>query len=221
MTHDTGFAPNPFHSVLTLATCKPGIRRTKDVGDWVAGFASKALVKNSKALGVKINYQGLVYLMRIGEVLPLEEYFVAPQFQRKKPLSKKNVNNFHDPVKDSGDNIYYRDNSGMFQQMENENHPNVPRTIMHDTNGKNVLIADKFYYFGRDCPVPDGGWKNISFRVPVGPTCNGYESDEVALHNILHFLRSKKYELGIHGNPCHWDEKKMNPLVAVAVRNNF
>ncbi|WP_198140678.1 Nmad2 family putative nucleotide modification protein [Polaromonas naphthalenivorans] len=30
MTHDSGFAPNPFHGTLTLATCKPGIRRTID-----------------------------------------------------------------------------------------------------------------------------------------------------------------------------------------------
>jgi hypothetical protein len=29
MTHDSGFAPNPFYDILTLATCKPGIRKTK------------------------------------------------------------------------------------------------------------------------------------------------------------------------------------------------
>ena len=32
MTHDTGFAPNPFFDVLTLATCKPGIRRVSRPG---------------------------------------------------------------------------------------------------------------------------------------------------------------------------------------------
>ena len=48
MTHDKGFAPNPYFDVLTLATCKPAIRRTKKDGDWVAGFVSKALVNNSK-----------------------------------------------------------------------------------------------------------------------------------------------------------------------------
>ncbi|MGE3595803.1 MAG: hypothetical protein AB7N70_09645 [Dehalococcoidia bacterium] len=38
MTHDTGFAPNPFWGCLTLATCKPGIRQTRGPGDWIAGF---------------------------------------------------------------------------------------------------------------------------------------------------------------------------------------
>ena len=41
LRHDTGFAPNPFHGFLTLATCKPAIRRCRAKGDWVAGFASK------------------------------------------------------------------------------------------------------------------------------------------------------------------------------------
>jgi hypothetical protein len=43
MTHDTGFAPNPFHGACTLATCKPQIRLHKRVGDWIAGFTSKRL----------------------------------------------------------------------------------------------------------------------------------------------------------------------------------
>lgn len=32
MTHDTGFAPNPFWGYLTLATCKPKIREKKRRG---------------------------------------------------------------------------------------------------------------------------------------------------------------------------------------------
>ncbi len=88
MTHDSGFAPNPFQGVLTLATCKPGIRRTKNPGDWIAGFASAALVRSSKELGLTIKPNGLVYLMRIGEVLPLAKYFEDPRFKEKKPSPK-------------------------------------------------------------------------------------------------------------------------------------
>ncbi|WP_347927045.1 hypothetical protein [Pseudomonas helvetica] len=32
ITHDHGFAPNPHGGVLTLATCKPVIRRTAEKG---------------------------------------------------------------------------------------------------------------------------------------------------------------------------------------------
>lgn len=202
MTHDSGFAPNPFHGTLTLATCKPGIRRTKREGDWVAGFASSALVKASK---VKINDQGLVYLMRIGTILSLDEYFIAPKFQSKKPSPK--INTVRNISKDYGDNIYYYDASGNPQQLQNRNH--FKEDIERDTGGKNVLIADKFYYLGRNCPIPDGGWKNMGVRIPVGrPTCYGYESDEVAINNICYFLHSKNYFQGIHGDPCLWEEER-------------
>ena len=43
ITHDTGFAPNPFHGYLTLATCKLGIRLKAKVGEWICGFDSKKL----------------------------------------------------------------------------------------------------------------------------------------------------------------------------------
>jgi hypothetical protein len=35
VTHDTGFSPNPFWGCCTLADCKPAIRRTAKIGDWV------------------------------------------------------------------------------------------------------------------------------------------------------------------------------------------
>lgn len=40
MTDDSGFAPNPYHGILTLATCKPRMRHNTQVGNWVAGFTS-------------------------------------------------------------------------------------------------------------------------------------------------------------------------------------
>jgi Nucleotide modification associated domain 2 len=46
MTNDSGFAPNPFWGRLTLATCKPEIRKAKRVGDWIAGFTSRELCRD-------------------------------------------------------------------------------------------------------------------------------------------------------------------------------
>ncbi|WP_156955210.1 Nmad2 family putative nucleotide modification protein [Polaromonas glacialis] len=205
MTHDTGFAPNPFYKTLTLATCKPGIRRTKKIGDWVAGFASETLVKSSK---LKINSQGLIYVMRIGEILSFNEYFFAPDFQNKKPSPQ--INTLKNFQQDYGDNIYYCDDLGNQQQLPNGSHS--LQEMNHDTGGENVLIADKFYYFGRNCLVPEGGWENMGVRIPLGyPTCYGYESDEVAINNICFFLHSKNYGKGIHGNPCLWEEKQIKP----------
>ena len=73
LTHDTGFAPNPFQEYCTLANCKPAIRRTAQVGDWVVGLSPKAS-------GNKI-----IYAMKIDEILSYEQYFTDNRFQPKEP----------------------------------------------------------------------------------------------------------------------------------------
>jgi hypothetical protein len=45
MTNDSGFAPNPFWGILTLPTRKASMRRSKKIGDWIAGFTSGAYVE--------------------------------------------------------------------------------------------------------------------------------------------------------------------------------
>lgn len=41
VARDYGFAPNPFNGILTLAACKPVIRKGADVGSFVIGFTNK------------------------------------------------------------------------------------------------------------------------------------------------------------------------------------
>ena len=43
VARDFGFAPNPFNAVLTLATCKPIVRKGAEVGDFVIGVTPKCL----------------------------------------------------------------------------------------------------------------------------------------------------------------------------------
>lgn len=43
LTHDSGMAPCPAAGRITLATCKPVIRRTAKPGDWVLGFRPGSL----------------------------------------------------------------------------------------------------------------------------------------------------------------------------------
>lgn len=35
---DSGMAPCPQNGMMTLGTCKPGIRKMAQIGDWIAGF---------------------------------------------------------------------------------------------------------------------------------------------------------------------------------------
>ncbi len=198
MTHDSGFAPNPFFGSLTLATCMTDIRRTKQVGDWVAGFAGKTLVGKCRALGVTIPHQGLIYLMQIDEIIPLHAYFHDSRFQQKKaiPLGSNNT------MLERGDNIYCSDGNGGFLQLENDNHDEGE--LIKDTKGKNVLIANRFYYFGRNCPSPASSWAAMNVRVPDRYIAYGSASDGTALEAMVDHLQAQGHEPGVHGKPCNW-----------------
>ena len=72
VVHDTGFAPNPFFEYCTLATCKPGIRRSARVGDWIAGIGSVQRGQEGK----------LVFAMRVAETMCFDEYWHDSRFVR-------------------------------------------------------------------------------------------------------------------------------------------
>lgn len=63
VARDFGFAPNPFNGFLTLATCKPKIRKWAQVGDFVIGNANKQL--NNK----------LIYMMKVTKKITFDDYW--------------------------------------------------------------------------------------------------------------------------------------------------
>jgi hypothetical protein len=72
LRYDLGSAPNPFWGLCTLAICKPRIRQSAHIGDWVVGTGSAAsLLKN--------NATSVVYAMRVTGKLTMEAY---DQFSR-------------------------------------------------------------------------------------------------------------------------------------------
>lgn len=137
MTYDTGFAPNPYFGKLTLATCKPVIRKSNnvEVGDWLAGWAG-SVVRDSQG-NVYRNPGSLVYLARISEIVTIDEYWF------KYPEKRCEMGNGD---KHFGDNIYKPLGNGSFEQCKNPFHG--PKNIPTDLNGRNVLVCDEFYYFG-------------------------------------------------------------------------
>ncbi len=132
---DTGFAPNPFHGFCTLATCKPRIRKTANVGDYVIGTGS-----NSK------NRQGfLVYAMRITEVLSLDEYWRDHRFQSKKP---QEAGCWKEAC---GDNVYSWDPLTN-EWIQDEASYHCDYGPCHDARTDRVLISEDFIYWGGDGP---------------------------------------------------------------------
>ena len=133
VTHDTGFAPNPFFGCCTLACCKPAIRRDAAVGDWVVGLTPKALD----------NY--IVFGMEVEEKLAFKEYWKDSRFAAKKPNYRTGRE-----VDRHGDNIYEPRLFG-FRQLRSAHSNDCSEngeTKQHDLGGKYVLVSRSFVYFG-------------------------------------------------------------------------
>lgn len=135
--YDVGFAPNPFYGICTLATCKPGIRRTAMPGDWVAGIGSKQ--KGQGGL--------LVFAMRVDEVITYDGYWSDPRFLRKRPNRAGSLKQRY------GDNIYHCAPDGESWIQEDGRHsladgtPNMDH-VRKDTSAPRVLISQAFAYYG-------------------------------------------------------------------------
>lgn len=168
MTNDSGFAPNPFWGLLTLATCKPRIREKKKKDDWIAGFTSTELC------GDPVGHERLVYLMQVSRKASIAEYFRDSEFAIKIP-SERSLRHR------CGDNIY-RPRHGKavtprdFDQLENDNHYDdiggcvVGESRAHDVSGRYVLISERFVYFGSKALVIPA---DVRPRVPKGQSSNG------------------------------------------------
>lgn len=141
VTRDYGFAPNPFPPSCTLATCKPDIRRTAQIDDWVVGVGSGAQNSTFK--------NKLIYAMQVTEKLSFDEYWTDTRFMRKRPIMNGSKRQMY------GDNIYHRPTPEMPFIQEDSHHslPNGEKNALNynrDLPGEYVLISNVFWYFGEE-----------------------------------------------------------------------
>ena len=185
-THDTGFAPNPFHGVCTLATCKPQIRLCKKEGDWIAGFTSRTLN------GDEVGYERLVYLMQIDEKILLETYHADKRFAKKVPVQGSSR-----CIETMGDNIYGL-RKGVYFQVPNRSH--AAEHIRKDTSGRYALIGTTFAYFGSEPLVIAD---EVRPRLPNGQAGHGvHTKDPVRAQAFVDFVLTRG--TGIHARPTSW-----------------
>jgi hypothetical protein len=203
LTCDAGFAPNPFWGCLTLATCKPGIRRAKNVGAWIAGFTSGVLCRDA------VGKEKLIYLMQVTEKLRIADYFRSPRFARKipPPISGGEY------VLSVGDNIYepIRDNptaASGFKQVWNQSHWDgagacTPKPLKeHDVSGQFVLVSTLYAYFGRDAlMIPSQFRPNI----PRGQSSQGAAThDAVRVHAFVEYVFRSAGRRHVVAAPHSW-----------------
>ena len=152
--YDTGFAPNPYYGYLTIACCKPQIRKTAEVGDWVIGGGSAGEGRGGKA----------VFVMQVSEILTREEYWNDPRFLAKRPWMNAGY------TEAVGDNAYRpSDSTGELEQIPCQ-HSESDCTpcgddMEADLSVNRVLIGKKFTYWGGDGPtIPTFAGEHLFFR---------------------------------------------------------
>ncbi len=151
---DFGFAPNPYHGICTLATCKPVIRKVSNIGDWVVGMGGSRLNATGKC----------IFAMQVTNKITFNEYWIDPIYNDKKPIrngSKRMV---------VGDNIYFLDQENATWSQADSHHSNNDGSInisnlKNDTQTNCVLVSNKFYYFGSRAPqIPQEILNNIGYK---------------------------------------------------------
>ena len=187
--HDLGFAPNPFHGICTLAACKPKIRHTAKVGDYIVGTgAAKPGIRGC-----------LSYWMYVGEILTFDQYWVDSRFRKKRPYMRGSL------MQRYGDNIYHRDPQlGSFLQADSF-HSEVggapsAGNLERDTGTTDrVLVGAEFAYWGGNGPRVPSKFSDFVASTQ-GHKCR---FDEGAAIDFIDWLHSRPGR-GFLSEPAHW-----------------
>ena len=195
VTYDTGFAPNPFFGYCTLVCCKPAIRRSASVGDWIIGLTPKA--------------QGnrVVYFMRVDEKMTIAEYWKDKRFRQKRPQSRG------DARRQCGDNIYEPLATGGFRQLpsfHSNGEAEDERIKKQDVGGMNALISETFAYYGaKAIPLP-------SALSPLVAGRHHKSRFSTELLSAFHRFAAKRLGSGTRGvvktNRLRWGESEYHCL---------
>lgn len=195
MKRDFGFAPNPFHGFCTLACCKPKIRSSASIGDWIVGTSPTRVGIDNR----------LVYVMQVAEVLTFESYWSDSRFVLKRP-------DFNGCLKRAyGDNIYHHDPSSGKWLQENSHHSlkdgltNV-KNLMQDTGSTDrVIVATTFAYWGGSGPtIPTDFDQGDHRRLrKIGPHHKSNFAPEF-VREFLSWFHSMKMQ-GVYAKPKDWN----------------
>jgi hypothetical protein len=186
LTRDFGFAPNPFHAICSLATCKPGIRYGAKIDDWVLGFGSSK--KGSSVAGK------LIYAMKVQKKLTFDEYWSDEAYYKKRPVMNGSL------MQKYGDNIYHH--IGEVWMQENSHHTNKDGSINNknlnrDTKRDAVLLTQDYWYWGRDAVVLPDSLKDL---IKIGR--GNKKNTDVNLANALSDWLRTMPENGLIGYPA-------------------
>ena len=182
LRYDGGSAPNPFWGICTLVICKPAIRCTAQIGDWVVGLGSA----NSPIGDVSHH---VVYAMKVTGKLTMKEYDQFCQTSLPNKIPNRQSSDYR---LQAGDCIYdygARDYPKVLPAVHNECHRR------RDLGGEYALLSKHFYYFGsQPVPLPE-------YLYPIIHRTQGHKSyqNQPYLEIFIDWIES----LGYRNNKVH------------------
>ena len=179
LTSDHGSAPNPYGNMLSLALCKPLIRKNAQPGDMVLGITGSDLAKNRG--------YGIIWIGEVDQAISFNQYHDS--FPDRIP--RENTPNWF-----TGDNIYTKTGNN-FNQIPNPSHDE--RSIEHDTKVDRVLIFKNFTYFGNK-PLPINNSDNLILNEIFGKGRIGHRTKPIS-HPLIDSLSSQIEWQGILNPP--------------------
>ena len=182
VANDSGFAPNPFGGVCSLACCKPNIRHGAHVRDWIIGTTPSP------------DKGRLVYAMRVDRGLTFDMYYELPEYKSKKPGRNHSC----------GDNIYKNGGNGHLVQLQNISHNE--KHFKRDTSVNRVLISKTFYYFGKEAPQIPNQFQSIVHAVQGHKTIKPISKNYQTVTEFLDWLQHN-FALGLLGEPANLKKK--------------
>lgn len=203
--YDDGAAPNPFWGKLTLAICKPVIRRTADIDDWVVATGSK----NAEMGDLQFK---IVYVMKVTNKMSLQEYddYCKKNLPNKIPDTQNNDTRLH-----IGDCIY-----DFTSEPNGKLRPSVHGFGNRETDlgGENVLLSSHFYYFGNkpiDLPKE-------FHRIIKSNQGHKSKSNDAIADSFVSWIEGKGLTINkLYGEPqIHIDLRKDNKKVVKVAKEN-
>ncbi len=179
---DHGLAPNPFWGFCTLAVCTPNHQGCRlQPGDWILGNSSTDTGR------------GLIYAMRVSEVLDFDAYYRDERFGEKRPSNRGWRER-------RGDNMYFRNEGNQWVQACAFFHTS-PEQITQDTRYPRVFVSDHYFYFGKNAPtIPEKFAALLHTR-------QGCKYHEVPLVGAFIDWLERAYQPGLHGQPRDREEE--------------
>jgi hypothetical protein len=133
--------------------------------------------------------------MEVGEILGFDKYWRDPRFIEKKPAFRAGIK------RKIGDNIYKPLGKGKYLQLSSaHSRPRFGKyenrkTMETDLSGKQVLISEKFVYFGSEAVKLPNEFR--AFIVGRGHRCRF--QPELIQRFVHRFV--PKWTLGVHAQP--------------------